>query len=114
MRDVPGDSPYHLAMDRRRFLLTSLGALFGTSLVAEAQPAGKVYRIGFLALIPGENTTLMKALQERLHELGYVEGKNLIFEYEGGWTRGWIKVKQRNWTVEEDGWRRRIFGEDRR
>jgi ABC-type uncharacterized transport system substrate-binding protein len=81
MRDVPGDSPYHLAMDRRRFLLTSLGALFGTSLVAEAQPAGKVYRIGFLALIPGENTTLMKALQERLHELGYVEGKNLIFEY---------------------------------
>jgi hypothetical protein len=31
-------------------------------------------------------------------------------QYEGGRTRGWLKMKQRNWTVEEDGWRRRIFG----
>src|SRR5213593_3486680 len=50
-------------------------------LAAGAQQAGKVYRISFLALIPGEDVTLMKALKERLHELGYVEGKNLIFEY---------------------------------
>ena len=33
--------------------------------------------------------------------------------YEGGATRRWLKVKQKGWTVEEDRWRRRIFGEDR-
>ena len=49
--------------------------------VAEAQQSGKVWRIGYLALTPGENTSLMKALLERLHELGYSEAKNLTFEY---------------------------------
>ena len=34
--------------------------------------------------------------------------------YEGGPTRRWLKVKQKNWTVEKDRWRRRIFDEDRR
>jgi hypothetical protein len=29
--------------------------------------------------------------------------------YEGVETRRWLKVKQKNWTVEEDRWRRRIF-----
>jgi ABC transporter substrate binding protein len=28
--------------------------------------------------------------------------------YEGGPTRRWLKVKQKDWTVAEDGWRRRI------
>jgi hypothetical protein len=28
--------------------------------------------------------------------------------YEGGTTRRWLKVKQKDWTVAEDGWRRRI------
>ena len=28
--------------------------------------------------------------------------------YGGGLTRRWLKVKQKDWTVEEDGWRRRI------
>ena len=42
----------------------------------------KVWRISFLALLPGEDkTTLMQALLDRLHELGYSEGKNMIFEY---------------------------------
>jgi ATP-dependent DNA ligase len=27
---------------------------------------------------------------------------------EGGATRRWLKVKQKDWTVAEDGWRRRI------
>ena len=33
-------------MDRRRFLLTSLAGALAAPLAAEAQPAGKVYRIG--------------------------------------------------------------------
>jgi len=50
-------------------------------LIAETQQAGKIHRIGFLSLTPGENTTLMKALLERLRELGYSEGTNMTFEY---------------------------------
>ena len=48
---------------------------------AEAQPAGKIHRISFLGLTPGEDTTSMKPLLERLHELGYREGRNMTFEY---------------------------------
>ena len=35
-------------MDRRRFLLTSLAGALATPLVAEAQQAGKVWRIAYL------------------------------------------------------------------
>jgi ATP-dependent DNA ligase len=34
--------------------------------------------------------------------------------YEAGPTRRWLKVKQKAWTVEGDGFRRRMFEEDRR
>ena len=68
-------------MDRRRFLQAVSAGLLATPLAAEAQPAGKVYRIGFLALTPGEDATLMKALVDRLRELGYREGQNMIFDY---------------------------------
>jgi hypothetical protein len=40
------------------------------------------------------------------------EDKDEASPYEGGPTKRWLKVKQKNWTVEEDRWRRRIFGED--
>jgi hypothetical protein len=45
---------------------------------------------------------------------GYVAKDEASGGYEGGPTRRWLKVKQKNWTVEEDRWRRRIFGEERR
>ena len=68
-------------MDRRRFLLTSLAGVLAAPVAGEAQPAGKSYRISFLALTPGEDTTSMKALVERLRELSYVEGRNMTLEY---------------------------------
>jgi ATP-dependent DNA ligase len=43
---------------------------------------------------------------ERGHE-GYV-GKDQASAYEGGGTRRWLKVKQKDWTVEGDAWRRRF------
>ena len=43
---------------------------------------------------------------ERGYE-GYV-AKDEASVYEDGPTRRWLKVEQRNWTVAEDGWRRRI------
>jgi len=66
-------------MDRRRFLLTSLAGALAAPLGAGAQQAGKVYRIGVLSPDsppPG----LFEAFQERLRELGYVEGKNIVIE----------------------------------
>jgi putative ABC transport system substrate-binding protein len=58
-------------------------ALLAAPLVAEAQPAGKVYRIGFLgaASPSGAYAHLVEAFRQGLRDLGYVEGKNVAIEY---------------------------------
>src|SRR5262245_3981394 len=66
---------------RREFITLLGGAAAAWPLAARAQPSTRSYRIGFLALIPGEDATLMKPLLERLHELGYREGTNMTFVY---------------------------------
>ena len=48
-------------------------------LAAEAQPAGKVWRIGVLATVP--NPPSDAAALQSLRELGYVEGRNLVLEW---------------------------------
>ena len=68
-------------MKRRTFLAIVPGTVLAAPLVALGQPAGKLYRVCFLALTPGEDTTSMKPLVERLHELGYGEGRNMTFVY---------------------------------
>jgi len=50
--------------------------LFALCLPAHAQQKGKVPRIGFL--LP--RTAIPEEFRQRLRELGYVEGKNIIFE----------------------------------
>jgi putative ABC transport system substrate-binding protein len=47
--------------------------------VAEAQPPGKVYRIGFLSTNPPP-ARAWDALLDGLQERGYREGRNLVFE----------------------------------
>ena len=47
---------------------------------ASAQPASKVYRIGFLLSTPGRGDNLSEAFVGRLQELGNVEGRNMILE----------------------------------
>jgi ABC-type uncharacterized transport system substrate-binding protein len=49
---------------------------------AEAQQSARLPRIGILELAsPTASASQLKALQRGLRELGYVEGKNVIYEY---------------------------------
>ena len=67
---------------RRRKFITALGSLaVGWPLAALAQQTAKLYRISYLALLRGKDSTLVKPVLQRLRELGYIEGKNLVFEY---------------------------------
>jgi putative tryptophan/tyrosine transport system substrate-binding protein len=64
-------------MNRRDFLVLIGGASLWATAASAQQPA----RIGYLALLPGEDATLMKLLLNRLGQLGYREGQNLAVEY---------------------------------
>jgi putative ABC transport system substrate-binding protein len=55
--------------------------LVAAPLAAEAQPAAKVARIGFLSPNLAANPHLQEAFRQGLHDLGYVEGRNLVIEY---------------------------------
>jgi putative ABC transport system substrate-binding protein len=68
-------------MDRRTFIGAFAGSLVIARPVAEAQPAAKVYRVGVLLGATAETVTpLVRALTEGLRDLGYVEGRNIVFE----------------------------------
>src|SRR5258708_2914871 len=67
-------------MSRRRFLRAMCGSLLVAPLVAEAQQAGKVYRVGLLGLTAGRTANIDNLLHA-LRDLGYVEGRNLVMEF---------------------------------
>ncbi len=50
-------------------------------LAARSQQSAKKYRLAYLALLPGENTSYGKACLQRLEELGYHEGQNMVWDY---------------------------------
>jgi putative tryptophan/tyrosine transport system substrate-binding protein len=66
---------------RRREFIAGLGGAVAWSGVGQAQRPTKSYRIGYLALLSGEDRTSMTPLLERLRELGYSEGSNLTLTY---------------------------------
>jgi len=68
-------------MDRRTFIARVAGGLVIARSVAEAQPAAKIYRIGYLTGTTAEPVAhMIRALDEGLRDLGYVEGRNIVFE----------------------------------
>ena len=64
---------------RTAILLTAL-AIIASAHPADAQQAGKIYRIGYMS-----NRYKVEyreeALRQGLKDFGYVEGKNLVFEW---------------------------------
>jgi putative ABC transport system substrate-binding protein len=63
-------------VDRRRFLAGTGGVLLVAPLTAEGQAPPKIHRIGLLSVPPA----YLAAFEESLSQLGYVRGRNILFE----------------------------------
>ncbi len=56
--------------------------LLTAPVAAEAQPTGKISRIGYLSVgSPSVNPARTEAFRQGLRELGYVDGKTIVIEY---------------------------------
>jgi putative ABC transport system substrate-binding protein len=74
-------------VNRRTFLGAVVSAALAGPLTAAAQPAGKVYRIGFLGGgSPAGYAAHVAALRLGLQDHGYVEGKNVTLAFR--WAEG--------------------------
>jgi len=75
-------SPDLATIDRRTFLGGLALSVLVAPLAAEAQQAGKVWRIGLLAPRSASDALpFNKAFRQGLSELGWVEGQNIVIEY---------------------------------
>ncbi len=61
-----------------RLVTATAVLLLAGSVAAQAQQAGRVYRIGFVS--PTSSSPTIDAFRQGLRELGYVEGQNVIVE----------------------------------
>jgi putative ABC transport system substrate-binding protein len=70
-------------MQRREFITLFGGAAVSVPFAARAQqPAGRVYRVGYLTVASREQQLhLIKAFEEGLRSLGYRVGENVVIEY---------------------------------
>jgi putative tryptophan/tyrosine transport system substrate-binding protein len=74
-------------MHRRDFIKVVAGSAVTWPLTARAQPAGKLPSIGFLSpSTPLVDSQRLGALTQRLHELGWIEGRTITIEYR--WAEG--------------------------
>jgi putative ABC transport system substrate-binding protein len=75
-------------ISRRAFITTLAGGLLAPALAAEAQQAGKVYRIGFLGNSGStpNGARFVEAFRLGLREHGWIEGQNIVIEYR--WAEG--------------------------
>jgi putative ABC transport system substrate-binding protein len=69
-------------MERRRFVEVIAGGLLAAPLAAQAQPAGKVPKVGFLWIgSPGIPSPFIESFENGLRDLGWVKGQNVTVEY---------------------------------
>jgi putative tryptophan/tyrosine transport system substrate-binding protein len=69
-------------MERREFITLLSGTAAAWPLVARAQQAGKVWRIGILDTTSvALNAANFDALRQGLRQHGYIEGQNLVIDY---------------------------------
>jgi putative ABC transport system substrate-binding protein len=69
-------------LGRRREFITLLGgAAVVWPLAARAQKSEKIAQIGYLSTANPRSMPSFQAFEQRLRELGYVEGQNIVIEY---------------------------------
>src|SRR5689334_21612522 len=66
---------------KRREFITLVGGAAAWPLAARAQQPGRIWRIGILHGLPPEVSTGFAAFRQRLGQLGYVDGQNIIVDY---------------------------------
>ena len=67
---------------RRREFIAGVGSALAWPSDAGAQQASKIARLGFLGAISASKyATQVEAFLAGLHNLGYVEGKNIVVEF---------------------------------
>src|SRR5262245_46085876 len=76
-RQAEGHMARHIV--RRKFLATLGGAAAAWPLAVSAQQAGKIHKVGYLS--PSLPSVYSPLLFDNLRELGWIEGKNVTFEY---------------------------------
>jgi putative ABC transport system substrate-binding protein len=77
---VDADRENH--MKKKITVLTLSAMLFALCFSAGAQQSAKVPRIGYLTgATPDGQSARIESFRQGLHELGYVEGKNIVIEY---------------------------------
>jgi putative ABC transport system substrate-binding protein len=67
-------------LTRAAFAVVLALGLVALPLASEAQQATKVWRIGYLGPAYPTEVRALEAFRQRLRDLGYVEGKNLVIE----------------------------------
>jgi putative ABC transport system substrate-binding protein len=65
-------------MNRRTFLRALSGSLLAAPFTVEAQPAGRIYTVGWLT--PADVKEHSRAFREAMRALGYLEGQTVAFE----------------------------------
>src|SRR5262245_38407602 len=66
---------------RRREFITLLGGAAAWPLASRAQKPEKIARIGYLSSANPRSMPAFQAFEQRLRELGYVDGQNIVIEY---------------------------------
>ena len=79
-RPVPPIGWGRVMLKRRAFLCATLSLGFAP-LVAEAQAPGKVWHVAVLVGALPRSAAPVRALEQRLAELGYAQGRNLLIEF---------------------------------
>ena len=67
-------------MKRRQFITLLGGAAALWPLGAHAQKSGKIARIGMLLTANPRSAPIIQAFEQRLRDLGYIEGQNIVIE----------------------------------